>query len=147
MPWWRALSHILIDAFTHSGRWGSDLLGLDEVLFTLPVRGAVSGARALQYVGHGLGSLIAIGLFLYIGRSRRLEQWYGTAAVASARTFTLPLTSRVQFWVGLAVVAMIVTAGLVAAGGSMVFCTIDGLVVGALAAGALPVRQPVSTDV
>lgn len=133
-----ALSHVLLDAFTHSGRWGSELLGLDEVLFTLPVRGAMSGARVLQYLGHSLGSLIAIGLFLYIGRSRRLEQWYGEAAVTDARTFTMTATARVRFWIVLACVALLVTAGLSAAGGSLPFSAIDGFVFGALAAGALP---------
>jgi len=142
-----ALSHIFIDAFTHGGRWGSDLLRLDEVVVTLPVRGVVTGARALQYLGHGLGSMIAIGLFFYIGRSRRLEQWYGSAAVTSARTFTLSLESRVQFWGALTVVALLVTGGLSAAGGSMVFSVIDGFVVGALVAGALPAKQSVSANV
>jgi hypothetical protein len=142
-----ALSHVVIDAFTHSGRWGSDLLGLDEVLFTAPLRGAMTGARVLQYLGHSLGSLIAIGLFFYIGRSRRLEQWYGEAAVMDARTFTMTPTARVQFWVVLVSVALLVTAGLSAAGGSLTFSAIDGLVFGALAAGALPTRQPVAAEV
>ncbi len=141
-----AFTHVLIDAFTHGGRWGSDLLGLDEVLFTVPLRGAMTSARVLQYLAHGLGSLIAIGLFLYIGRSRRLEQWYGTAAVASARRFWMPLRSRVQYWVALAGVALVVTAGFFAAGGSTAFCVIDGVVVGALTAGALPTKQRVSAD-
>lgn len=141
-----ALSHVLLDAFTHSGRWGSELLGLDEVLFTLPVRGAMSGARVLQYLGHSLGSLIAIGLFLYIGRSRRLEQWYGEATVSNARTFTMTATARVQFWLVMAVVASLVTAALSLAGGSTPFSAIDGIVFGALAAGALPTRQLDAAD-
>jgi hypothetical protein len=140
-----ALSHVVIDAFTHSGRWGSDLLGLDEVLFTAPIRGAMTGARVLQYLGHGLGSLIAVGLFLYIGRSRRLEQWYGDAAVTSARSFRLSASSRVQFWVVLVGVAVVVAGGLSAAGGSSTFSAIDGVVVGALAAGALPNRGAAAT--
>ena len=138
------LSHVAIDAFTHSGRWGSDLLGLDEVLFTAPLRGAMTGARVLQYLGHSLGSLIAIGLFFYIGRSRRLEQWYGEAAVTAARSFTIALASRVRFWIVLVSVALLVTGGLSAAGGSLTFSAIGGLVFGALAAGALPARQPVA---
>jgi hypothetical protein len=142
-----ALSHVVIDAFTHGGRWGSDLLGLDEVLFTAPLRGAMTGARVLQYLGHSLGSLIAIGLFLYIGRSRRLEQWYGEAAVTDARTFTLPPMARVRFWVVLVSVALLVTAGLSAAGGSLTFSAIDGLVFGTLVAGALPTRHPVAAEV
>lgn len=137
-----ALSHVVLDAFTHSGRWGADLLGLDGVLLTLPVRGAMSGARVLQYLGHSLGSLIAIGLFLYIGRTRRLEQWYGPTAVASARCFTMTTASRVQFWVVLVGVAALVTAGLSAAGGSSTFSVVDGVVFGALAAGAVPTPRP-----
>ncbi len=133
-----ALSHVLLDAFTHDGRWGSDLLGFDEVLFTAPVRGEMTGARVLQYLGHGLGSLIAIGLFLYIGRSRRLEQWYGTGSVAAARRFTLAAADRVRFWLVLVVVAVLVSAALTATGGSPTFSAIDGIVAGALIAGALP---------
>lgn len=137
-----AFSHVAIDAFTHSGRWGSDLLGLDEVLFTAPLRGAMTGARTLQYLGHSLGSLIAIGLFLYIGRSRRLEQWYGAAAVADARTFAITPSARLKFWAVLGGVAALVAAGLSGAGGSPTFSAIDGVVFGALVAGALPIRQP-----
>lgn len=134
-----AVSHVLIDAFSHSGRWGSTLLGLDETLFSVPIRGEMSGARLIQYVGHTVGSAVAIGLFFYIGRSRHLEQWYGTAAVAAARRFSMPASARVAFWTTYAIVAVAVAACLRAAGASLVFCAIDGLVAGALCAGAIPV--------
>lgn len=133
-----AVSHVLIDAFTHSGRWGSTLLGLDDTLFAAPIRGEMSGARVIQYLGHTVGSAVAIGLFFYIGRSRRLEQWYGTATVAAVRRFRMPASARVTFWATFGVVAVAVTAALDAAGASLVFCAIDGLVVGALCAGAIP---------
>ncbi|MGB3411261.1 MAG: DUF4184 family protein [Microthrixaceae bacterium] len=132
-------SHSFIDAFTHEGGWGVDLLGLDVTLFTLPIRGAITGAKVLQYLGHGLGSLIAIGMFYYIGRSRCLEHWYGARAVRSARSFSMPLKARVQFWMVFAGVAAIISAGLIAVGGPAIFCIIDGIVAGALAAGALPI--------
>jgi hypothetical protein len=134
-----AVSHVLIDAFSHTGRWGSTLLGLDETLFSVPIRGEMSGARVIQYFGHTIGSAVAIGLFLYIGRSRRLDQWYGAAVVASARRFTMPASARVTFWVTFIAVAVAVTVALRLAGASLVFCAIDGLVAGALCAGAIPV--------
>lgn len=133
-----ASSHVLIDAFTHGERWGATLLNLDEVLFTLPLRGDMTGARVLQYLGHTLGSLIAVGLFLHIGRARLLEQWYGSTAVAAARTFTLSARSRVLFWGTWFGVAVSVVAALVATGGSITFGIINGVVFGALVAGTLP---------
>lgn len=133
-----AVSHVLIDAFTHTGRWGSNLLGLDEPLFTAPIRGEMSAARVGQYLGHSVGSAIAIALFFYIGRSRRLEQWYGTAAVIGVRTFSMPVRARATYWTALIAIAVGVTAVLAVTGGSVVFCAIDGLVVGALCAGAIP---------
>jgi hypothetical protein len=140
-----AVSHVLIDAFSHTGRWGSTLLGLDETLFSVPIRGEMSGARVIQYFGHTIGSVVAIGLFLYIGRSRRLDQWYGTATVAAVRHFTMPASARVTFWGTFVIVAAAVTAALRLAGASLVFCAIDGLVAGALCAGALPVAEGRST--
>jgi hypothetical protein len=133
-----ASSHVLIDAFTHGERWGATLLNLDEVLFTLPLRGDMTGARVLQYLGHTLGSLIAVGLFLHIGRARLLEQWYGSTAVAAARTFTPSARSRVLFWGTWFGVALSVVTALVATGGSITFGFINGVVFGALVAGSLP---------
>lgn len=142
-----AASHVLIDAFTHAGRWGSTLLGLDETWFTAPIRGEMSGARVVQYLGHTVGSAVAIALFLYIGRSRRLEQWYGATNVTAARHFAMPASSRVAFWATLVLVAAAVTAALRATGASIVFCAIDGVVVGALCAGAIPVTAGRTTSV
>jgi hypothetical protein len=141
-----ALSHVLIDAFTHTGRWGSTLLGLDETWFTAPIRGDMSGARVLQYLGHTVGSAVAIALFFYIGRSRQLEQWYGAATVAAVRHFAMPASSRVVFWSTSLLVAAFVTAALRAAGASLAFSAIDGVVVGALCAGAIPVTAGRTTS-
>ena len=131
-------SHVLMDAFTHTGRWGSTLLGLDETLFTAPIRGEMSGARLIQYFGHTVGSAVAIGLCFYIGRSRCLEHWYGTTSVAAVRRFTMPASARITFWATFTIIAVAVTTALSAAGASLVFCAIDGLVLGALCAGAIP---------
>ena len=67
-------SHVVIDGFTHNGRWGAEWLGLDQwVVADLPVRGELTAARGLQYLGHVGGSLIGLALFAQIGRRRLLE--------------------------------------------------------------------------
>jgi hypothetical protein len=113
--WWKtvpsaligATSHVLIDGFTHRDRFGANLLHLNDVLFTLAGREFTS-ARVLQYVGHTVGSLVGLVLLVQIGRRRRLEQWYGSAAVAAARRFSLTAGARLGFW---AVVALGPPAG------------------------------------
>jgi hypothetical protein len=137
-----ASSHVLIDAFTHGERWGATWLNLDEVLFTLPLRGGMTGAMVLQSLGHSLGSLIAVAMFLHIGRARLLERWYGTEAVAAVRAFTLTQGSRVRFWGAWTAVALSIVAALVAAGGSITFGIINGVVFGALVAGTVAPAAP-----
>jgi hypothetical protein len=80
-----AASHVFIDGFTHAGRWGANWLGLGGVAFTAPLRGTMTWARVLQYLGHGLGTLLFI-LVLVVVSSRRLETWYGKAALSDARS-------------------------------------------------------------
>ncbi len=78
-------SHVFIDSFTHAGRFGSNLLGLNEVLFEVPVRGAMSTARVLQYFGHTVGSLVGVVLFAQVVSRRHLGEWYGQDQVQWAR--------------------------------------------------------------
>ncbi len=50
--WWQtiasaglgAVSHVFIDAFTHRGRWGANLLGLNGTVLKVPGLGELSGA-------------------------------------------------------------------------------------------------------
>ncbi len=84
---WSALlaggSHLLLDTFTHQGRWGSRLAGFDETLFEGPT-GSITTAQTLQYLGHTVGSLIGIVLFSLIA-ARHLPMWYGADQVEAAR--------------------------------------------------------------
>ncbi len=131
-------SHVVIDAFTHTGRWGSNLLGLNTVLFSVPVSGEVTTARLIQYLGHSVGSLIGIALFLYIGSNRLLERWYGRQAVESARAFRLALRSRLIFW-GVSAVIFLGSAVVLigAALGRPVFSLFVAGTAGLLTAGCL----------
>lgn len=132
-----AASHVVLDAFTHSGRWGADLLSLDSVLFTLPFPGEMTGARVLQYLGHVLGSLATLAMAVHIGRSRRLEQWYGADAVARARATTVGLGQRALFWTIAAGSAAAALGLATAVGRSPVFSTLLGATLGVAAAGTL----------
>ena len=77
-----AASHVFIDSFTHAGRWGSRLTGLDQPLGT-PV-GIRSGSKLLQWFGHSAGSMIGVLLFVWIA-ARFLPDWYGSDEVEAAR--------------------------------------------------------------
>ncbi len=69
-------SHVAIDSFTHAGRFGSNLFGLQRTLVDSPF-GEVSGARLLQYLGHTVGSLVGMILFVLVVSRRHLGEWYG----------------------------------------------------------------------
>ena len=138
-----AVSHVVVDAFTHGSRWGAQLLGLDQVLFTLPLRGDMTGARVLQYFGHTVGSLIAMALFLGIGRRRLLERWYDEDQVREARAFTMSTRARVVFWSVSVGVTVAVTSVVTATGGTITFSILLGLAVGVLVAGSIPVTSGV----
>ena len=92
-------SHVAIDSFTHTGRWGANLLGINGVFMTVPTRGEFNGARVLQYLGHTLGSLAFVLLLLVISRRGLLEEWYGEAVVARARSVTASRSRQVAFFV------------------------------------------------
>jgi hypothetical protein len=95
-------SHVMIDGFTHRGRFGAKWLGINDLLFTVAGR-EFTGARVLQYAGHTAGSLIGLWLLTDIGRRRQLDQWYGSAAVVNSRAFTLTVPDRCKFWALVAV--------------------------------------------
>ena len=128
-------SHALIDTFTHTGRWGASLLGLNSVLFTIPWRGDITTARLLQYLGHSVGSAIAVALFLHIGRQHLLEQWYGEPAVGAARANRPSLRNHLKFWAIVGAVGIVVALAATAGGGPIVFNVILGATVGVLIAG------------
>ena len=106
-----AVSHIVIDAFTHSTRWGAEWLGIDDVLGHWPFLGEYTVAGLLQYAGHTAGSVAAILLLIYIARRRLLERWYGQRLVDAVRRVDVTPTDRLRFWsafgitVGIPVVA------------------------------------------
>ena len=116
---------------------------MDQVLFTLPLRGDMTGARVLQYFGHTVGSLIAMALFLGIGRRRLLERWYDEDQVREARAFTMSTRARVVFWSVSVGVTVAVTSVVTATGGTITFSILLGLAVGVLVAGSIPVTSGV----
>ncbi len=93
-----AASHIVIDGFTHRGRWGSDLLGLNRIVATLPVIDQLSVAKVAQYFGHTVGSLLFLWLVFAIATTNALERWYGPAAVTAARRRRPSGSERAWFW-------------------------------------------------
>ncbi len=104
-------SHILIDAFTHAGRWGANALGLNGFVGSVPLRGEMTGARVLQYLGHVGGTAAFVVVLLAIASSGHLECWYGTGAVAKAREAPPARGGPALFWA--IVVACIATAVVV----------------------------------
>lgn len=141
-----AVSHIVIDAFTHDPGWGARWLHLDRHWVAMPFRSAVSAARALQYVGHSVASVVGLLIFWYIGRHRLLERWYGCEDVRRARTARPDTAQRVRFWAVSFAVAVVV-GGAVGplAHTRVVFTVMAGWVVGLLAAGSLPTLVPTAT--
>ena len=100
-------SHVLVDSFTHAHRFGANLLGLNDILFELPVLGGMSGARTLQYLGHTVGSLIGVLLFVLVVSRRHLGEWYGEDQIQAARNAPVRPGSRrrLYFIVGLGLAA------------------------------------------
>jgi hypothetical protein len=90
-------THLLLDGLTHQRRWGPRLLGYDHV--ELSVLGHRMGlASWLQYLGHSVGSILAIALLWHIGRRRLVDEWYGDVVVRDARSLHVTLRQRVTFW-------------------------------------------------
>lgn len=130
-------SHIGFDAFTHDNRWGSNLLGLNTPLFTDPFGREFTAARILQYLGHTGGSLVFVAAVILISRTNRLQKWYGTDAVATARSASLSPVARATF--GAAILLGIVAAVPLAliAGGNLLFHSITAVYVVTIAVGTL----------
>ncbi|MGH1491133.1 MAG: DUF4184 family protein [Acidimicrobiales bacterium] len=92
-------SHILIDGFTHKGRWGANALGLNDVIGTVPIRGVMTEARLLQYLGHFGGSVLFILSLILIASTGRLDRWYSTELVVEARQAPSTRGGPLLFWV------------------------------------------------
>ncbi len=131
--------HVLVDSFTHAGRWGATVIGLNSVMFESPL-GPVTGARLLQYLGHTVGSLIGIVLFVHVVSRRHLGEWYGSDQIHAARR--APVTPnarrRTLTLVSASQVGAIVAA--LAQGMNPIFHMGLGLVLALLAAGAVNQR-------
>ncbi|MCC6225330.1 MAG: DUF4184 family protein [Microthrixaceae bacterium] len=137
-------THVVIDAFTHRERWGARWLGLGRPLgdFHLPLAGPVSTAGILQYLGHSIGSLVGLALVVQICYRRRIDEWYGPAAIVRARNVMLDRSSRILFW---AVVAAALAAGVTISRGGTAgapFFLMDALAVGVGFASAIPRCRP-----
>ncbi len=129
-----AATHVIIDGFTHPGRWGAEWAGFGH-----------RAAKALQYTGHSLGSLIAIAFLAYIGRRRLLDRWYGAATVERVRRFTLAFRQRVAFW---CIVGTGVPIGWLWAAettGVKPFRLIDSVAISTALACLLPLTRPVES--
>jgi hypothetical protein len=141
-----AVSHVVLDAFTHSGRWGARWLGLDHPAMTLPVRGEITYAKLLQYAGHVGGSVVTVLLLWHIGRRRLLESWYGVGQVRRARAITVTSGQRVVFWTVALAPPAVAAAASGGPGRHAVFLTLLGGIVGLLLAGSLPLRAVAPSD-
>lgn len=134
-------SHVFIDSFTHPGRSGATLLGLNRVLIDTEVFTA-SGARILQYFGHTVGSLVGVMLFVLVVSKRHLGEWYGTDTITAARN--APVRPRARLRTTL-VVAASVAAGFAWGVGHEVFPVFHmglAFVLGLLLAGILNGTKP-----
>jgi hypothetical protein len=136
------LTHLVLDAFTHEGRWGERLLGYDGASVEM-LGHTKSVAGTLQLLGTTVGSLLGLLLLVEIGRRRLLEQWYGAEAVRTARAADVSRTSTIVFWT---VVAAGTLVGIIAGWGTGVLVgvvrTIVGCGLGAIVASLLPICRP-----
>jgi hypothetical protein len=131
-------SHIVLDGFTHKGRFGSRWLGFDRVLFTVPVKGEMTISRVFQYFGHTVGSVIGLLLLAAIARRHLLDDWYGEGNVADARRFSLTTMQRLVFWVIVACGLFAAVVWPISTEGSTTFRVIDGLAATTLLASLIP---------
>jgi len=132
-----AASHVVIDGFTHAGRFGSNLLGMNDVLFTAPIRGDMTAARVLQYIGHVGGTILFVGALLIVASSGRLERWYGEEAVAEARAVILSPAKRLMFWAAVVASVAGAVALALAAGRSALFLSVTVLVLALVGSGVV----------
>lgn len=130
-------SHAFVDGFSHRGRWGADLLRLNEVIGTVPIRGDFTLARVIQYFGHTIGSLAFIAVLFVIASRGRLEEWYGADAVAAARDVEMSVGRRASFWLMVVVPTAMATQLIEPFELSRIFFPIVVLTVSVLVAGCL----------
>ncbi|MFT7473362.1 MAG: hypothetical protein ACI81L_000277 [Verrucomicrobiales bacterium] len=102
-------SHVLVDSFTHTDRFGANLFGLNRVLLEGSM-GPVHAAKLLQYIGHTFGSLVGVVLFVLVVSRRHLAEWYGGEEVTHARDRAMPNAARP---VAIAVLTVSVAVGAV----------------------------------
>ncbi|MCP3934443.1 MAG: DUF4184 family protein [Actinomycetia bacterium] len=129
-------SHVLIDGFTHSRRFGAKSLSWDEVLFTIPIRGEFTAARVLQHLGHVVGSVSFVVVLAIIASSGRLERWYGADAVEADRRTRLSARQRRSFWIATALPALVAVGYVVLARRAGTFLPISVFTLSLLCAGA-----------
>ena len=135
-------THVLLDAFTHPGRFGARALGYDDVVVHVLGRSARL-TDVFQLLGHTLGSLIGFLMLVDIGRRHLLESWYGADAVRSARAVEVSRTGTVVFW---ATVAAGTVIGMATGWGTgrlvEIVRTMVGCGVGAIVGSLLPICRP-----
>lgn len=132
-------SHVVVDAFTHNGRWGADLVGFNTVLFTVPFVGPISVATLAQHLGHLVGTVLFVILLLEIAGSRRLEAWYGADLVEQVRAHRPARGERIGYWAAVAIPTIAAFPAAIAFGGSPLFLPITVLTVSILVvSSALP---------
>lgn len=139
-------SHVFIDGFTHTGRFGSNWLGMNEVLFTAPVRGDMSSARVLQYVGHFGGSIAFVAALVIVASSGRLGAWYGKEAVAEARAANASVAQRAVFWVVVVASTVGAVGFALTTGRSAIFLPLTLLVLVSVASGVVLGHQLQASD-
>lgn len=136
-----AASHVVVDGFTHAGRWGADWAELNGVVGTLPGRGELTAARALQYLGHVGGSLAFVALLLAVAVGDRLSRWYGPEAVARARAVEATVGQRLTFAGLVAGPVVLAVVAAPALGRSALFLGLTVSLPALLGAGAVIARR------
>jgi hypothetical protein len=139
-------SHALVDAFTHAGRWGANAMGLNDVVGTVPIRGEVTEARVVQYLGHLTGSVVFVVALVLIASTGRLASWYGDSEVARARSGPRTRGGPLLFW-GLALVPVAVAVGASQwTGRSIIFLPVLVAAASVVGTGAVFGRRASSVD-
>lgn len=134
-------NHIVVDAFTHEGRWGSTFFGLDTVVGRLPIRGDMALARWLQYLGHTVGSAIGLLLFIAVTSGGLLARWYGKRQVRDARRVTP--TNKQRLIVAVEAIALTATTlWLLPEDTATEFWLITGTTLGLLATSLIAPQAP-----
>ena len=73
-----------------------NLLSIDETLIEVPLLGPMTGSGILQSLGHTVGSLIGVLLFVQVVSKRHLGEWYGEDQIRAARNAPVRPGSRLR---------------------------------------------------